>query len=643
MLSIQPAVLAFDASGTPCSREFGDIYHNAASGPGQARHVFLHGNGLPERWAGTRHFVIVEAGFGIGLNFLATWKTWRDDERRCAHLHFVSIERHPFSATDLARLHAAYPEFAGLAQELRNAWPALVPGLHRLHFDQGQVTLTLAFADVAKAVGELRLMADAFYLDGFAPETNPAMWSPQVLRGLGRLAAPQATLATWSVARAVRDALEAVGFVVDRRPGFGGKREMLAAHYAPRWPNRRASPGWECQERRAIVIGAGLAGTAVATRLAARGWVIDLIDRAAIAGSAASGLYAGAVQPHVSRDDCLLSRFTRAGFLHARRARPASATHAPWQQCGVLQLADDAANEARTAATAAQLDYPLTYAEYVTRASASELAGAEVRIGGWWFPQAGWVQPGALVRGQLALAGAQITTHFGREAACLTRVGDRWRVDDAGGTRIAEAPVVVLANANDAARLVDLGADVLRRVRGQQSHLPAPPFVAPRTIVGGDGYVFPAIDGIAVAGATYDLDATAPQPDAAGHAANLARVEHMLPGSTVGVAASTLEGRVGFRCVATDRMPMLGALVDVARARLQARALTGAQLADLPRVAGLYGAFAFASRGLAWTPLAAELLASQIESEPLPLEGVLVDAIDPGRFVMHRLRRSMLK
>lgn len=643
MLSIQPAALTFDASGTPCSREFSDIYHNAASGPGQARHVFLHGNGLPDRWAGVRTFTIVEAGFGLGLNFLATWKAWRDDPLRCAHLHFVSIERHPFSAADLATLHAAYPEFTGLAQELRDAWPTLVPGLHRLHFEHGHVTLTLAFADMASAVRDLRVTADAFYLDGFAPDHNPAMWSPQVLRAMGRLAAPEATLSTWSVARGVRDALAAAGFVVARREGFGGKRQMLVARYAPRWPVTRQAPSARAwQERRAIVIGAGLAGAAVTARLVARGWLVDLIDRADTAGSAASGLYAGAGQPHVSRDDCLLSRFTRAGFLYARRARPAHVIGPPWQECGVLQLADDAANEARTAATAAQLAYPASYAEYVTRATASELAGTALRIGGWWFPQAGWVRPSALVRAELAAASAQIATHFGRDAGRLMRVGDHWRIDDAAGTMIAEAPVVVLANAHGAARLIDLGPHVLRRVLGQQSHLPVPPFAAPRVIVGGDGYVFPAIDGIAVVGATYVLDGAELQPGAAGHAANLSRVEHMLPGSTAAVAASTLEGRIGIRCVATDRMPMVGALVDVPGARLRDQDLTGSRLADLPRLPGLYGAFAFASRGLSWTALAAELLASQIEGEPLPLEGALVDAIDPGRFVMHRLRRGML-
>jgi tRNA 5-methylaminomethyl-2-thiouridine biosynthesis bifunctional protein len=643
MLSIQPATLAFDASGTPCSREFGDIYHNAASGPGQARHVFLGGNDLPARWAGARSFVIVETGFGMGLNFLATWKTWRDDPRRCTRLHFVSIERHPFVAADLATAHALYPEFTDLARQLRDAWPVLVPGLHRLHFEREAVSLTLVFADAANAARDLRLAADAFYLDGFAPERNPDMWSPQLLRSLGRLAAPGATLSTWSVARAVRDAVAAAGFVAARRPGFGGKREMLAAHYAPRWPasHAKATPEW--RERRAIVIGAGLAGAAAAARLAARGWLIDLVERAGAPGSAASGLLAGAVQPHVSRDDCLLSRFTRAGYLHAQRVRAPGIAGAPWRECGVLQLAGDAPEETRIAATAAQFAYPLEYAACVTRASASELAGAEVRAGGWWFPHGGLAQPGALVGADLASAGAQVVTHFGREVARLSRLGERWCAIDAAGATISAAPVVVLANALDAARLVDLGPDSLRSVRGQQSHLPSPPFIAPRAIVGGDGYVFPSIDGIAVAGATYDQDGLASQPDAIGHVANLARVEHLLPGSTGRLAAAALDGRVGFRCVATDRMPLAGALADVASALAQAQALTGARLHDLPRLSGLYGAFAFASRGLAWTPLAAELLASQIEGEPLPLEGALVDAIDPGRFIMHRLRRGTLE
>lgn len=645
---IVPATLAFDASGNPFSAQFSDIYHSADSAAGQARHVFLRGNDLPARWAGARVFAIVETGFGIGLNFLATWQAWRDDPRRCARLHFVSIERWPFAQADLTTLHALYPEFAALSSQLLAAWPPLVPGMHRLHFDDEKVTLTLVFDEAIEAARGLSVAADAFYLDGFAPDRNPAMWSAPLLKTLARLAVPGATVATYSAAGAVRDALVAAGFVVEKRSGFGRKRDMLAGRYAPRWPvRRRVPPSWP--ERHAIVVGAGVSGAALASRLAVRGWRIDLVESGSAPSGAASGLRAGVFQPHVSRDDNLLSRFTRAGFLYALRAWAGAldaAATPPWQPCGVLQLADGVENETRVADTAVALAHPVDYALHVTRAEAAALAGRATAIGGWWFPMAGFVCPAAIVAVQLAHAARQAgpapTVHLDRHVARLQRDGDRWSARDAAGAAIAAAPVVVLANACDAARLVDLGGDPLRRIRGQQTYLSAPPFAAPRVVVGGDGYVLPAVDGVAVTGATYDLDSADPGPSAASHAVNLARAEHMLPGSTASVDAATLEGGVGFRCVATDRLPMVGAIVDIGRARADQMALAGAHLADLPRIRGLYGAFAFASRGLSWSALAAEALASELDAEPAPLSHALLDAIDPGRFVVKALRRGAL-
>jgi tRNA 5-methylaminomethyl-2-thiouridine biosynthesis bifunctional protein len=647
---IVPATLAYDASGNPFSPQFSDVYHSVDSAAGQARHVFLHGNDLPARWASARGFTIVETGFGIGLNFMATWQAWRDDPRRCARLHFVSIERWPFALADLATLHARHPEWAALSSQLRAAWPPLLPGMHRLHFDDDQVTLTLVLDEAIEAARALSLAADAFYLDGFAPDRNPAMWSAPLFKALARLAAPGATVATYSAASAVRDGLIAAGFAVEKRAGFGRKRDMLAGRYAPRWPvRRRVPPSWP--ERHAIIVGAGLAGAAVASRLAVRGWRIDLVECGAAPAGATSALRAGVFQPHVSRDDNLLSRFTRAGFLYALRTWAAAldaAATPPWRRCGVLQLAEDAENEARVADTAVALAHPVEYALHATRADAGALAGQPAAIGGWWFPMAGFVRPAAIVEAQLAHAarhagaGPTPVVHLDRHVARLQRDGDRWSARDAAGATIAAAPVVVLANACGAARLVDLGGDPLRRIRGQQSYLRSPPFAAPRVVVGGDGYVLPAVDGVAVAGATYDLDSDDPCPNAASHAVNLARAEHMLPGSTARVDAASLDGGVGFRCVATDRLPMVGAIVDIARARDSHRALAGAHLADLPRVLGLYGAFAFASRGLSWSALAAEALASELDAEPSPLSRALLDAIDPGRFVVKALRHGAL-
>src|SRR5579859_4667940 len=157
--ALVPARLAF-RDGTPWSEAFGDVYHSAEGGLEQAGHVFLGGNGLPERWAGRERFVILETGFGLGLNFLQTWRAWRSDARRPQRLHFVSIEKHPFALEDLRALHERYEGLREEAAELHAAWPMLVPGVHRLELDRGSVVVTLFFADISR-LRELRVAADA--------------------------------------------------------------------------------------------------------------------------------------------------------------------------------------------------------------------------------------------------------------------------------------------------------------------------------------------------------------------------------------------------------------------------------------------------------------------------------------------------
>ncbi len=154
MEPLRPADLSFAEDGTPWSAAFGDVYHSAYGGPAQARHVFLCGNDLPQRWQGRDRFVILETGFGTGLNFLATWQAWRDDPQRCRRLHFISLEKFPLTVGDLARCQQAWPEFAELAKQLQASWPVLAPGMHRLYFDNGRVILTLVLATRPSACGQ---------------------------------------------------------------------------------------------------------------------------------------------------------------------------------------------------------------------------------------------------------------------------------------------------------------------------------------------------------------------------------------------------------------------------------------------------------------------------------------------------------
>lgn len=232
-----PAHLTRDSDGTPVSEIYGDIYYSASGGQAQARHVFLAGNGLPGRWQGRERFVILETGFGLGLNFLATWLAWQNDPHRCQALHFVSLEKHPFAADDLAQIHAAWPEYALLAQELRRHLPPLIAGEHRIELAQGRVVLRLVFGDAVEELPRLEAAVDAFYLDGFSPAKNPELWSPAMCHVLAIRAVPGATLATWSVAGSVCRALRTARFAVMKRPGFASKRQMLVGRYCPELPN----------------------------------------------------------------------------------------------------------------------------------------------------------------------------------------------------------------------------------------------------------------------------------------------------------------------------------------------------------------------------------------------------------------------
>lgn len=622
---ISPAVVALNPDHTPYSPTYDDVYHSTAGGLGQARQVFLAGNGLPGRWVGCECFTIIETGFGLSLNFLATWNAWRSDPQRCGRLHFISVEKHPFTADDLARLLTPWLELAPLADELRRHWPALVPGVHRLHLNGGCVNLTLVFGDALDALPQLEAAANAFFLDGFSPARNPELWSPQVFEQLARLAAPDATLATWSVSGSVRRGLETAGFTLERRPGYGGKREMLTGHRAS-----AVTPPVPAA-RRALVVGAGVAGTSVAERLAARGWQITVIDEADGPGHGASGNRAGVFRPLPSLDDNRLARLTRAGFLYGRQhlARLAEAGHpVRWAPTGVLHLGRDEKQEGKMKAVVDAHAYPADYLRFADQNEATQLTGWPVERGGWWFPQGGWIQPPSLCAANLAAGGEHITTCFGRHLARLERAGDNWMAIDANGQEIARAPIVILANGVGIRAIAEAASLPVRPARGQVSHLPATPGSAPHLVVCRGGYVSPEIDGIRCAGATFIADDHSAELREDEHRENLAKLDAILPGYAAPFDPATLDGRVGFRPASPDRLPMVGVMPAVAQAE------RGTPLDEIPRHPGLYAVSGFGARGLVWASLIGELLASQLNGEPLPLETDLVDALDPARYLL---------
>lgn len=214
--------------GRPFAPAYGDGYFSRVDPEGERRAVFFDGNDLARRLPGADGFLIAETGFGTGLNLLTVLHSFTAHPWR--RLTYVAWEKHPIDVTDLEEIHALWPALTEPAAALRAAYPPMVPGVHHLTIPRYALTLILIFDEVGSRLDVLPGGVDAWFLDGFAPGTNPDMWTPELFAAAVRHAAPGATAASYSVAGVVRRGLEAAGFVVRRAPGFGGKRHMLRAH-----------------------------------------------------------------------------------------------------------------------------------------------------------------------------------------------------------------------------------------------------------------------------------------------------------------------------------------------------------------------------------------------------------------------------
>ncbi len=638
---IVAATLAYTDDGVPYSPAYDDVYHPPSGAFAQAQYLFLEGNGLPLRWSGRDSFVVLETGFGLGNNFLATWQAWRDDPARCQRLVFISIEQNPFRRESLQRAHAASPA-AELAAQLAEAWPPLTPNLHSLRFEGGRVELLLALGDVQDWLPELMARVDAFYLDGFAPARNPQMWQPAIFKALARLAAPAATLATWSSAAVVRQGLRAAGFEVHKAAGRHGKFNITLGRYAPTFVPK-AAPGRVATapsaRSRVAIIGAGLAGCAAAAALAELGWSSTVFDRRSGPALETSGNPAGLFHGVVNAQDGTHARFNRTAAMHAQRDIETliRAGHARGAVEGLLRL--DAAPVNELQATLDALGLPADYARGIDAEGTSALAGLPLASTSWFYPGGGWVQPASLAQAWLARSGADF--RGGVEVSRLQRVADRWQLRDTDDHVIDEVEVVLLANAGDAVRLLGHVDWPLEIVRGQISLLarPALPTMAlPRLPIAGAGYLLPEIDEQAIFGATSqrdDMDAAVRLDD---HAANLAQVAR-LTGHPWPVHPSMLAGRTGWRCMTPDRLPIIGAVPDEHAASTIDRPLD--QPRWVPRQAGLFVFTALGSRGITWSGLGARAVASLITGAPVPLETSLLDAVDPARFISRAVRRGL--
>lgn len=601
-------------AGTLRSLSFGDIYYSPEDGLAESRYVFVDGNDLPRRMEQalpSENLVVGELGFGTGLNVLALWQA--HEEVLGGPLHIWTCEAFPLPKERFAEMQARiaerWPELRPYAERLAELYPDPYPGTVRLDLAP-HLSLTIAFGEAEKVLADADFKADAWFLDGFAPSKNPAMWTPEVMAHLARLSKPGGTAATFSVAGGVRTALQTAGFSWEKAPGFGRKKHMLRARIESPVEPLRTHPWFAepvpASEGPVAVIGAGIAGAHLAHALHDHGREVVLFDPEPAGG--ASGNPAGLVMPRLDADDSPAARFYRDAFLHAVRIYRTLPD--AFERCG----GEMAIDEAKAAGIEKLALWPEGF-----------LAFSDGRVS---IEAAGVLRPASAVAA--LIAEADIVRQSVTECPSIE---DRTFIDTDDGQR--HGPFAAVIDARGAAHEKSQ-QDAIKPSLGQIDRFEGP---APETVITDGHYVAP-LGAELVAGATYapyrggNVTSTEENTEA-----NRLSAEDLLSQSVGAHIAS----RSALRATTQDRHPMAGPLYDAQAATEAYAGLAKGARQNYPPAPYRNGRFVLTglgSRGLVTAPILAAHVATQVCGGVSPLTRDIAEMVHPGRFLIRAIKRG---
>ena len=621
-LGLPKAQLLWTEAGEPQDKIPQDIYFSAADGVQETKTVFLNGCNLPDRWSGQPLHVIAELGFGTGLNFLATADLWRKTCQPRQKLHYISVEGSPLSAEEMQRAHLRFPAINKIATELRAVLPPAVKGFHNCHITD-DIQLSLLYGPVDELLPQLQASVDSWFLDGFAPAKNPQMWSDQVFDQIQRLSAPDAHLASFSVAGSVRRGLRKIGFEVHKKPGHGYKRHRLEAVFTCKKPEPVKVENDKLEnDKTVMVVGAGIAGACLVHQLAKHDIDCLLIDGSGLA-SGASGNPVGLVSPRLDLDDTPLARFYRTAFCYAIQFYQQNISSS-FVQTGINRMAQ----------SPEQWDKFTKLFKY--KALPDEMLILNLTKQELQLPTAGTLQP---VKAIQTLVGATDTVT--KQIDKLTNENDQWVARDTDGKVISSADIVVLAHG--VGEIANLGLPELRKLRGQIS-IASNITNRPKRPVIGKSYALAIDTENLLFGATHDRvqEITDTNVKLGDHHRNLAELEILLPELAGQIDASTLVGRTSYRAASPDLQPLAGQVPDVDKCKEWAKQYWGKldDYSSAPVQSGLYMLNGLGSRGLTLAPILAKAIVADILGHSSPLEKEAATALHPARFAARTARRQ---
>ena len=594
------APLVWDEHGIARSSLYGDVYFSAQDGLAESEAVFLTGCNLPQAWSDRDRFVVGELGLGTGLNLLALIRLWRSHRPRNAHLHIFTLEAHPLSEAQARRALAAWPEITDLAEMMLAQWPGQARGFHRISLPDLGVFIDVAIMEVLSALKAWDGRANAWFLDGFSPATNPQMWRAEVLEQIAAHSAPGAVAATFTVAGAVRRGLVEQGFDVAKRPGFGRKRERLEAI----WPGPPQPTPPPPRPARVAIIGAGIAGACLARAFTQLGVDATVYDQTG-QGAGGSGNPAALVTPRLDLGDGASAHLYAQSFDHAVRAYGLETPEAILDQ-GVLQLESHPADQDRFDRIGNLDLFETDDLQRLNAAEASRHLGQDQDRGGLMIRRALVVHPAAILTAWLPKVDSA-------KVASLSREAGAWALRDEDGEVIALADCVCIA-AGAGTSVLAAGLP-LQIVRGQVSLATGSATTRP---ISANGYVIPMPGGV-LFGATHDRDQTGTEIRATDNARNLAQLSDLMPSLAAQLDPNTLSARASLRAAGLDHLPVAGALEGQD---------------------GVYVLGGLGARGFTLSPLLAEHIAAKALGHPSPLPDWVGQALEPGRFERRRRKRQ---
>lgn len=582
------------------------------------------------RWHGKTHFAILASDFQQGALFLRTCLTWQQDPNRCHRLHYFAFVERDFSMP--ARLDSSIGEDINIREldplmiELRQKWPPAVRGFHRVYLKQNTVLLTLIFGEFRPQLNEVSAPIDAFILNDASPVLELA-----VLKQIWRLCRADSFIVSNAMDEQSQDNLRKSGFssAINR----ASTQPFLSAHCL------RAPKSNDIVPRRkaAIIIGAGIAGCASAASLAQRGWQISIFESQAEIASQASGNHVGLCHPTFSLDDNFQARLSRAGFFATQQKlhellNANQAVH--FAADGHFQIAKDAAAAALMQQILSEQQLPSSLVIWLNAEQAQQQHAVQCEFGGWWFPAGMWINPASVCNGYITADHSLISLELNTYVNEIRYLDSEWHLFNREGHLIASTATLILANAHDAIRLLPDAELALSSSLRSVTRLPAQHINASATGISGLTYLTAEFAGWRCAGASL-IDATMSNSEV--EAGNLNDLKKLI-GPAALIETTGAQTRQCVRPNSADRLPLVGQIPDPRRITHSVH-----QLLHIPRVAGLYAVLGFGARGLTWHALAAEVLACQLNHEAQGIERSLLDAIDPARFALRRLRKLTSK